>query len=152
MDSTTPHLHIQNLIAYGTNNGRGNLLGILICADSWYPEPYRVLRSGNVDMVAVPSFLAHDNVWDRPWNGYDPARTPPDVEPGDVGRLSEGKAWLKYALASKLAGAGIEHGISVFLRGHMWDIGADGHTVVVHQGTVLEAEHVDGAALVNSWL
>lgn len=34
MDSTTPHLHIQNLIAYGTNNGRGNLLGILICADS----------------------------------------------------------------------------------------------------------------------
>ncbi len=58
------------------------------------------------------------------------------------------KAWLKCALA----GAGIEHGINVFLRGRMWDIGADGYTAVVRQGKVLKANHVDGAALVKSWL
>ena len=37
-------------------------------------------------------------------------------------------------------------------RGRMWDIGADGYTAVVRQGKVLKANHVDGAALVKSWL
>ena len=127
-------------------------LGVLICADSWYPASYEVIRARKADLVAVPSYLAPDGIWGQPWRGYDGAPLPRGVEPRDVGRLTEGEAWLKYALAGRLAGAGIKHGIDVFLRGDLWDLGCDGHTVVVREQTVVEAQHVTGAAIVNSWL
>ena len=47
---------------------------------------------------------------------------------------------------------GIDHGINVYLRGPFWDMGADGHTIGLRNGHVIEAAHVEGAALVNLWL
>ena len=127
-------------------------LGVLICADSWYPAPYAALTADGAQIVAVPSYLAPDGVWHQPWRGYDGAPAPDDVAARDVGTLTEGEAWLKYALAGRMPGSSIRHGINVFLRGDLWDLGSDGHTIVVRERTVLEAEHVAGAALVNSWL
>jgi len=127
-------------------------LGVLICADSWYPALYEAIMEQRAEIVAVPSYLAPDGTWEQPWRGYDGAPAPGDVDARDVGRIAEGEAWLKYALAGRLAGAGIGHGINVFLRGDLWDLGSDGHTIVLRAGTVLEAKHVPGAAIVNSWL
>jgi len=127
-------------------------LGVLICADSWYPAPYAALTAKGAEIVAVPSYLAPDGVWHQSWRGYDGAPAPDDVDACDVGTLTEGEAWLKYALAGRMPSSGIRHGMNVFLRGDMWDLGSDGHTVVVRERTVLEAEHVAGAAIVNSWL
>jgi hypothetical protein len=127
-------------------------LGVLICADSWYPSPYEAIVAQEADFVAVPSYLSPDGVWAQPWRGYDGAPAPDDVDARDVGMIAEGEAWLKYALAGRLASAGIDHGINVFLRGDLWDLGSDGHTVVVRERAVVEARHVAGAAIVNSWL
>ena len=136
------------LPVFDTPAGR---LGVLICADSWYPSTYAAIKARQAGLVAVPSYLSPDGVWETPWRGYDGAPTPGDVDARDAGQLTEGQAWLKYALAGRLAGAGVEHGINVFLRGALWDLGSDGHTVVVRGGTVLEAQHVAGAAVINSW-
>lgn len=138
-----------DLPVFDTPAGR---LGVLICADSWYPRPYEVLRDKGAEIIAVPSYLSPTGVWQQPWRGYSGASAPDDVCQEDVGRLTEGEAWLKYALAGRAPAAGFRHGINVFLRGALWDLGADGHTVLVRDGQVIEAAHVDGAALVNSWL
>ncbi|MCS6845144.1 MAG: hypothetical protein NZ528_12620 [Caldilineales bacterium] len=127
-------------------------LGVLICADSWHPEPYARLRQHGVELVAVPSYLEVSDIWHRPWRGYVGMATPPDVDPADAGRITEGQAWLRYALAGRLRSSGARWGLNVFLRGALWDLGADGHTIVVEGDHVHEAPHGDGAALVNLWL
>jgi predicted amidohydrolase len=127
-------------------------LGVLICADSWYGTAYDALASQGVDLILVPNFLTGDEIWDRPWRGYDPGPPPPDVDARDVGRLTEGEAWLKYALAGRMARSGARAGLHAFLRGRLWDLRGDGHTIVVTPDGVLEAPRVRRAALVNYWL
>ena len=138
-----------DLPVFETPAGR---LGVLICADSWHPSPYGAIVAREADFVAVLSYLSPDGVWAQPWRGYDGAPAPDDVDAHDVGTIAEGEAWLKYALAGRLPRAGIDHGINVFLRGDLWDLGSDGHTVLVRERAVVEARHVAGAAIVNSWL
>jgi hypothetical protein len=70
----------------------------------------------------------------------------------DVSHITEGEAWLKYALAGRLAQARAKVGMHVFLRGRLWDLSSDGHTIIVDGQKVIEAQHVAGAALVNYWL
>jgi predicted amidohydrolase len=145
---TTPG-SVADLPVFDTPAGR---LGVLICADSWYPQPYEAIRAQGAELVAVPSYLAPDSVWGARWRGYDGGVVPGDVDERDVNLVTEGQAWLRYALAGRLPGFGIPHGINVFLRGALWDLGSDGHTVVVRGPAVTEAKHVCGAALVYSWL
>jgi len=147
--SFTAQASAAELPVFDTPAGR---LGVLICADSWYSSTYETMRAKQADLVAVPSYLAPDGVWEKPWRGYDGAPAPDDVDAHDAGNITEGEAWLKYALAGRMAGAGIEHGINVFLRGDLWDLGSDGHTIVVRGRTVVEAKHIAGAAVINSWL
>ncbi len=145
---TTP-ASATELPVFDTPAGR---LGVLICADSWYPSTYEVMQAKKAGLVAVPSYLAPDSIWQKPWRGYDGAPAPDDVDTHDVNQIAEGEAWLKYALAGRMARAGIGQGINVFLRGNLWDLGSDGHTIVVRGRTVIEAKHVAGAAIINSWL
>lgn len=140
---------IEDLPAFETPAGR---LGVLICADSWYPASYRRLETLGVALVAVPSYIAMVGAWDGPWRGYDGAQAPSDVDPSDVGRLTEGQAWRKYALAGRMAGSGARAAINVFLSGGLWDLGAEGGSLLVTAaGTALQAES-GGPALINLWL
>jgi predicted amidohydrolase len=139
----------DELPVFDTPAGR---LGILICADSWFPELYQVLEQRGAGLLAVPSYLAPDDSWDQPWGGYNGAAAPADIDPAHIGQISEGQAWLTYALAGRLAQTGIAHGINVFLRGRLWDLGADGHTVLRRGTDMHQAGHHDGAALINCWL
>jgi hypothetical protein len=127
-------------------------LGVLICADSWYPAPYETLEVKGADFVVVPSYLSPSGVWEQPWRGYDGALAPDDVDAQDSHTITEGEAWLKYALAGRLPRTGIKHGINVFLRGDLWDLGSDGHTILVKGRAVMQAKHITGAAMVNLWL
>ncbi len=149
---------VAELPTFDTPAGR---LAVLICADSWHPEAYRALLAHRPDLVVVPSCLVGDGSWQRPWRGYtsvgpqssgEEAPMPDDVDPKDVGRLTEGQAWLKYSLPGRLRGSGASRGLTTFLRGDLWDLGSDGHTIVVNGPAVIEAKHVSGAALVNCWL
>jgi predicted amidohydrolase len=140
---------VAELPTFETPAGR---LGVLICADSWYPAPYERLQAQGVELIAVPSSITTQGLWDRPWEGYDGAAAPADVDSGDVGRLTEGQAWRKYALAGRIGSAGATHGINVFLRGVLWDINADsGQALAVSEGQITESSGV-GAAILNLWL
>lgn len=135
----------QPLPVFDTPLGK---LGVLICADSWYPDTWAQLAGA--DLVAVPSFATPTGIWTRPWQGYNGARAPRDVDPGDVGRISEGEAWRKYALAGR--GGQLRAGINTFLRGELWDLGDDGRTTAVIEGKLLQGVRRDGAVISSLWL
>lgn len=140
---------LEDLPAFDTPAGR---LGVLICADSWYPASYRRLEALGVALVAVPSYIAIAGAWGSPWRGYDGAQAPDDVDPADVGRLTEGQAWRKYALSGRMAGSGARAGINVFLSGSLWDLGAEGGSSMIRATDPLLQAPSGGAALLNLWL
>ncbi|SEA29584.1 carbon-nitrogen hydrolase family protein [Microbulbifer marinus] len=123
-------------------------LGVLICADSWYPDTWQQLDGA--ELVAVPSYSSPDGIWQRPWNGYNGAAAPADVDSADVGALSEGEAWRKYALGGR--GTHLRAGINTFFRGALWDLGDDGQTTAVLHGEVLQGQRRDGAVISSLWL
>lgn len=135
----------QPLPLFDTPLGR---LAVLICADSWYPQAWQQL--GDAELVAVPSFSTPDGIWDSPWLGYDGAAAPEDVDQRDVGRITEGEAWRKYALAGR--GGNVRAGINTFLRGELWDLGDDGRTTAVLDGELLQGARRDGAIISSLWL
>ena len=131
---------VGDLPVFETPAGR---LGLLICADSWYPQTFARLAEQDVEIVAVPSFLQPAGVWEEPWKGYV-TRWPADGDPVDAGRLTEGAAWRKYGLPGRLARSGARAGINVFLKGDLWGLGSDGRTTAVWTGGrfVSEVEQV----------
>ena len=126
--------------------------GVLICADAWYPQPYRTLRAKGAAILLVPSFFTGVGGMQRPWPGYDGAPPPADVDPADVGRLTERQAWLKYALPGRIAASGARYGLNLFLRGVFWEIHADGEPILVHEGRLLEGPPAPGGSIIALWL
>lgn len=140
---------VADLPVFETPAGR---LGVLICADAWYPDPWERLRSQGTEIVAVPSYVSHDNSWTEPWGGYDGAPPPPDVDASDVGRLTLGEAWVRYATIGRGKRAGIRQGMTVCLRGALWDLGTDGTTTAFQGEQAWVTPRAAGAAIVNLWL
>lgn len=139
---------IEELPVFETDLGR---LGVLICADSWFPQSYQVMKEKRAEIIVVPSFLTGHGIWDQPWQGYEEGRAPDDVqEPPN--KLSEGEAWHKYAVAGRLKESGVQVAVNVFLKGRFWDLGADGRTLGMNKNELLQASGQDGAAFLNVWL
>lgn len=133
--------------SFSTPAGR---LAALVCADSWYDEGYQSLSEQGVDLVVVPSCLAGDDIWNKPWKGYNGGTPPANVSPDDIGNLTEGQAWQKYGLPGRAPAFGFQTGINVFLRGQLWDLGTNGHPITLSEGTAEVIEiPADGAAIVN---
>lgn len=128
-------------------------LGVLVCADSWNSPVYKTLKQKGATLLAVPSYSAGDGVWKTTWQGYSGTKTPPDAR-ADVGRITEGQAWLAHAMAGRATPeAGITNGLNVFLRGKLWDLGTDGTTIILNgESGPKTAPHVSGAALTCLWL
>lgn len=126
-------------------------LGVLICADSWYPTGYAALREQGVELLAVPAFLSGNGSWGKPWNGYNGAPTPADVTV-QAGELSEGEAWQRLAMAGRLPDSGARAGLTVFLRGQLWDLGSDGPGLGTDASGTRVADAGRGARLLNIWL
>ena len=141
------------LPAFDTPAGR---IGVLICADSWFPEAYARLKNLKVKAIAVPSF-GHGGLkaWTETWKGYDGWPKPPDVNPKDVNRISNSRAWLKYSLAGRIDESAASYGINVFLHGGLWpDLDAGGGVaVVVGRGDRWHREQITPQATINNlWL
>ena len=77
---------------HATNIGN---IGVLICADSWYPECLEKMKvdenSNEKLIIAVPTFISPLEKYKKPWNGYSGSKTP-SFALGDVGRISEKEA------------------------------------------------------------
>lgn len=141
--------NIADLPVFATPTGR---LAVLICADSWYADVYEALAVKKPQIIAVPNNQTPAGCWTQPWPGYNPGPPPADVDQHDVGNLTEGEAWLKYGLAGRLSSAGAKAGMHLFFHGRLWDVDADGHTIMVTEAGLTEAAHVEKAALSNLWL
>jgi predicted amidohydrolase len=125
--------------------------GVLICADSWFAAAYDILKKQGVTFIAVPSYIAHNQALSQPWQGYSGFDTPAEAQ-ADIQKITEGEAWLKYALAGKFRLTNAKNAMNVFLRGKLWDIGSDGGTILVQEGQVQTLKNQEGASIVCQWL
>jgi hypothetical protein len=139
----------SDLPVFQTPAGR---LGVLICADAWYPVSYQILKQQQVEFIAVPSFKPLDSKFSNPWGGYDGYPAPDDVNLGDIGKITEEDALLKYSLPGRLSSAGAHYGVDVFLRGNFWDLGSDGYPILVDNEKTIKGKYISGAVLLNFWL
>ncbi len=144
---------VADLPVFETPAGR---LGVLVCADSWYPACWMRMRDLGAEIVAVPSHVLSDEMWHGAWRGYSGAAAPADVDTADVGAITEDAAWRKYALAGRIGSSHARVGMTTLLRGRFWDIGTGGRTTVVHDGAVEvvepEVRPGGGPTLIGCWL
>ncbi|WP_417490420.1 carbon-nitrogen hydrolase family protein [Maricaulis sp.] len=133
----------ENLPVFETPSGR---LAVLICADSWHPDLYASVRARDADIIAVPAYLQPSGVWNQPWGGYTTG-WPDDADRADAGRLTEGEAWQRHALAGRLASGGADFGMTAYLRGRLWEMGSDGTNIAIAGETLFVSDGLDGAAL-----
>ena len=141
----------NDIPSFDTPAGR---LGVLICADSWYPQAYMPLKEQGVTLLAVPSY-ADDGMekWNQPWPGYNGWPAPADVEIQDIKKITEAQAWNKYSLAGRIRAGGAAYGVRVFLRGKLWDLDLGGWSgTMVRDGEVFVEPPTQKAAMLNLWL
>ncbi len=149
----------QDIPVFSTPAGK---LAVLVCADAWYPAAYASAQQAGAQLIAVPSFSAGNNAWSAPWGGYNGAPTEKDVAPTDIGKLTEGEAWLgkltegeawrKYAMVGRAPRYGMDYGVNVFLRGTLWDLGSDGSTLALQAGKTVPSALAANAVLTTLWL
>lgn len=141
----------DDLPVYQTVAGK---LGVLICADAWYPQHYAALQKNGATLLAVPSFASGNDVWDTLWKGYDGGTIPADVDKNDIGKITEQDAWLKYAMTGRAGTTAVKNGVNVFLRGDLWNLGSDGRTLIWNNGAPVIAKPAEEktGSLINVWL
>ncbi len=139
---------VESIPVFNTAAGK---MGVLICADAWFPAAYNSLKSKGADFVITPSYSNGIGYWQQPWSGYSGAKTPDNAR-ADIGKISLEEAWVKYAMATRAREeAGVKKGINVFLQGKLWDLGADGSTIVLSD-SAQTTRFIGKSALVNLWL
>lgn len=124
-------------------------LGVLICADSWFPEAVNKMHALGVEILAVPSAVLPGGDWDQPWQGYSGYPEPEDVCKADIGHLSEEQAWDTYALEGRFASSGAACGMNLFLYGDLWDLSPCAGRWKMITGKTVRKSTRDGAALLN---
>lgn len=141
----------NDMASFGTPAGR---LGVLICADSWFPQAYLPLKEQGIDLLAVPSYdVSGMQKWNQTWHGYDGWKAPRDVDVNDINKITEAQAWHKYSLAGRIRSSGATYGINVFLRGKLWDQDLGGWpATLVRDGDVFMEEQTQKAAILSLWL
>ncbi|MFN5171285.1 MAG: nitrilase-related carbon-nitrogen hydrolase [Cyclobacteriaceae bacterium] len=119
----------------------------LVCADSWYPESYTKIKELGAEVVLVNSYCSTSGAMSKFWGGYDGAPAPPDVDLSTVGKITEGEAWVRYALPGRLESSGALVGVNVFLRGELWDLGTDGQPFLIRNGERLNVASSSNAGI-----
>jgi hypothetical protein len=124
-------------------------LGVLICADSWFPEAMQQMKRLGVEILAVPSAVLPGEHWNQLWQGYSGYPEPGDVAVADIGGLTETQAWDQYALEGRFASSGARVGMNIFLYGDLWDLSPCGGRWKMIMGNSVLKSSQDGAALIN---
>jgi predicted amidohydrolase len=128
------------------------LLGILICADSWYPEPYLELKRQGATLLAVPSFVGIDGDVSAPWRCNNITPPPPEFESSDFLKITYDDAWIKYTTPARVNTANIKWSMNTFLRGRFWELGSDGHSIIMADGKLHRGSKTALGAIQNLWI
>ena len=125
---------------------------VMICADSWYPESYETVKQDGLKFIAVPSYTQTDNSMGTKWIGYSGFNAPHDVNKQDIGNITLRDAWLKYTMPARIQKINTPFGMTVSLRGKLWDLGTDGELIIYNKGQVICPAPMQGASMVCLWL
>lgn len=120
---------------------------VLVCADSWYPDAYQSATNQNAELILVPSFCTGNGAMDILWEGYSGNPEPEGTDLNDINKLTEREAWEKYALPGQIQKTRAQAGMNVFLRGNLWDMGADGQPLAIFQNKLLQITPADSAGI-----
>lgn len=120
---------------------------VLVCSDSWYPDGYQSANTQNSELILVPSFCAGNEAMNILWKGYGGNPEPAGTDLNDINKLTEREAWEKYALPGQIQKTRAQAGLNVFLRGNLWDMGADGQPLAVFQNKILQITPADSAGI-----
>jgi len=120
---------------------------VLVCADSWYPDAYQSATNQNAELILVPSFCTGNGAMDILWKGYSGNPEPAGTDLNDINKLTEREAWEKYALPGQIPKTRAQAGLNVFLRGNLWDMGADGQPLAIFQNKLLQITPADSAGI-----
>lgn len=132
-------------------NTAAGKLGVLVCADSWFPAAYQSF-SEDIKIIAVPSLGGTDDIWNAPWNGYNGFKAPADVDTTDYKKLTEGEAWQKYSMGPRSVKAGIHYGMNVFFTGQLWDKKSEGRVLVLNKDSLSVYPPANTGRIINLWL
>ncbi len=132
-------------------NSPAGKLGVLICADSWYPAAYKNITN-DVKMIVVPSLGETDSIWNAPWKGYNGFKAPADVDITDYGKITEGAAWQKYSMGTRAVKAGVHYGMNVFFAGKIWDLQSEGRILILNNDSLTVLPPASTGRIVNLWL
>jgi hypothetical protein len=125
---------------------------VMICADSWFPESYQAVNKDSITLVAVPSYTQADRSMSAKWAGYSGYRPPQDVDTSDIGNISLRDAWIKYTMPTRIRTIAAPYGMTVCLRGKLWDLGSDGEYIIYNRGKIVSPPPNDSASIVNLWI
>jgi predicted amidohydrolase len=126
-------------------------LGVLVCADAWYPQTVNALAEGGAEIIAVPQYVTGKGIWNEKWGGYSGHSAPGDVDLDDVDTITEADAWRRYAFG-RLKTIEPRAIAIVPLRGELWDLGTDGEGLLFSQGDEEETALANTPKVSNLWL
>jgi predicted amidohydrolase len=110
-------------------------MGLLICADSWFPGAYKNI-AGKADFIVIPSLGGADSIWNAPWDGYNGFKAPSDVDTTLYKKITEGDAWIKYSMGKRAPQTHIHYGMNVFFTGCLWDLKPEGRVLVLNNDSL----------------
>jgi predicted amidohydrolase len=125
---------------------------VMICADSWYPESYKSVQQEGLQLIAVPSYTQTDHSMATKWVGYSGFDEPADVDTSDIGKITLRDAWMKYTMPARIGSINTPYGMTVSLRGKLWDLGTDGELIVYNRGKIFSPAPMKGASMVSLWI
>lgn len=135
----------EPLPTYRTTTGN---LGIVICADAWHGDIYEELDKDNANTIIAPSYSTGYGIWVMKWHGYNGSENPEEINKEDINNLTLGEAWHKYTIR-RIENTNIKTGITVFLRGNIWDLGTDGSSFIYRNNKIESVPLTDKPVIFN---
>jgi predicted amidohydrolase len=116
---------------------------ILLNEDAWYEDSYQLIENSTPAVIINPSFSPGINSMAEPWEGFGVLSPPLDVDSTDLGNITLLEAIEKYSLPQKINNSNAQIGMTLFLKGEFWDLGASGQPLIIHKGDSLEIQNAD---------
>lgn len=116
---------------------------VLINEDAWFGDSYQGIENTSPIVILNPSFSPGINSMVEPWEGFGISPPPLDVDSSDLDNITLLEAIEKYSLPKKIFETNAPIGMTLFLKGEFWDLGASGQPILIHKGDSLSIENAD---------
>lgn len=116
---------------------------ILLNEDAWFEDSYQLIKNSTPAVILNPSFSPGINSMAEPWEGFGISSPPTDVDSTDLGNITLIEAIEKYSLPKKIYETNAPVGMTLFLKGEFWDLGASGQPIFIHKGDSITIQNAD---------